>query len=563
MRIIINIFRVLLILVVFDQQLISGGNPNDGHTHGEVPVAKPVSNSIGYHSIENNSDKYEVLLRYGWIKPNEGAQITLFISDNNTNKPIPGAKLSFSVIEDSSITFEYTEKEIGIYQITARFPKMQSYSVAIKINANLGLDLILLQGLEIGKSLEISNEHIPHSHWWQSLGFWIPVSLILGMSFMWFLNLKMRKKIVSISLLIVLFVTPIPFRFENAFAHGGEEHHSNDAQQLPSSNQFTIPKETQFLFDITTQKVFNGLFNQSLNLFGTIQPASDGYAKVTTPNSGIVRSVQVKVGQPVKAGQILATFEQFMDAATQINIGSERSVLMAELEAAQKEWNRLQSIRDIIAKKELDEAQARLNKARENLKFIKSNRMNTLSIRSPINGIVGSFLVSIGSSLTMGQELFNITNINKVYIEAQVFDKDLEKLADATSYIVECTNNDHSSSKVKLISSPQTINPTNQSQRLLFELDNTDSNFKIGEFVNIKVNTKNNTNSLALMNSALNELNGKPIVFTKVSAEKFSIQFVQLGENNGSHTVVLKGLRESERVIINGVYQMKMMYLNQ
>jgi hypothetical protein len=41
------------------------------------------------------------------------------------------------------------------------------------------------------------------------------------------------------------------------------------------------------------------------------------------------------------------------------------------------------------------------------------------------------------------------------------------------------------------------------------------------------------------------------------------MSFVQLGENNGTHTVLLKGAEDGERIVLNGAYQMKMMYLNQ
>ena len=39
--------------------------------------------------------------------------------------------------------------------------------------------------------------------------------------------------------------------------------------------------------------------------------------------------------------------------------------------------------------------------------------------------------------------------------------------------------------------------------------------------------------------------------------------YVSLGENNGQATTILKGIEEGERVVINGTYQLKMMFLNQ
>jgi cobalt-zinc-cadmium efflux system membrane fusion protein len=46
-------------------------------------------------------------------------------------------------------------------------------------------------------------------------------------------------------------------------------------------------------------------------------------------------------------------------------------------------------------------------------------------------------------------------------------------------------------------------------------------------------------------------------------AEKYTVSYVQLGENNGTFTSILKGVEEGERVVTNASYQLKMIYLNQ
>ena len=57
--------------------------------------------------------------------------------------------------------------------------------------------------------------------------------------------------------------------------------------------------------------------------------------------------------------------------------------------------------------------------------------------------------------------------------------------------------------------------------------------------------------------------NGKPVVFLKQAAEKYTVSYVQLGHNNGTHTSIIKGIDEGQRAVVNGSYQLKMIYLNQ
>jgi cobalt-zinc-cadmium efflux system membrane fusion protein len=65
--------------------------------------------------------------------------------------------------------------------------------------------------------------------------------------------------------------------------------------------------------------VQSGSFTESTKLFGTIIPSSNGQALLTTPQNGKIVSLNVRVGEQVKAGQQLAIIEQNIDAGTQVN----------------------------------------------------------------------------------------------------------------------------------------------------------------------------------------------------------------------------------------------------
>ena len=265
----------------------------------------------------------------------------------------------------------------------------------------------------------------------------------------------------------------------------------------------------------------------------------------------------------MKQGQQLAIIEQNIDAAAQVNLLAEKNNIDAEFEAAKKEYDRIQTIKDIASKKEVAESEARYQKASENKKLFNSSGGKTIILKSPIDGFIGNFTFSIGSTINANEVIFTITNLSKVYVEAQVFDKDAEKVNEGVKYSVVCTNDNHKTAEVKLLTLGQSINPTNQSQRVLFEMENKDGEFKIGEFVNINVFASQSQKKIAVPNSAISQINGKSIIFVKDYAEQYSLVYVSLGEDNGSYTVINKGIEEGERIVTNGTYQLKMMYLNQ
>jgi cobalt-zinc-cadmium efflux system membrane fusion protein len=545
-------------MVICTSPLRAGGG--DDHTHAED---KPEAGTVAqkYFSTEVASDKYELLLRYEPITPGKSSQLTLFVSDFETNKPINDAELKITAQEDPSIALTVHLNGNGTYAVTGAFPKELSYSLAVSINGAKGPDLLLLEHIDVGA--ELPHAHEPSATSWIAGSNWIMViaALVVGLALgLLFRKRNTRQGKTTLSLILILIGCSIPF--QTTVAHGDDDHGQGGGGNV-FSNSVAIPKETQFLFDIYTQRVLKGSFTESSHLFGTIVPSPAGHAIVVTPVNGIIKSLKAQVGKPVQAGQVLAVIEQSVDVGTQVGMQSEWNNLAAEYEAAKKEVERLNSISDIAAKRDIDEAKARLQKADTNLALFKGKTGRTMNITAPISGMLGNFNVSIGAAVTSGQTLFTVTNLSTLYVEAQVFDKDAEKIVPDAFYSMECANDNHKTTQIKLLSPALEINTTNQSQKVLFQADNPDGDFKIGEFVNIRVFESTPSRQITLPNSAFTEINGKPVVFIKEAAESYTVSYVQLGHNNGTHTSILKGVEEGERAVINGSYQLKMIYLNQ
>ena len=183
--------------------------------------------------------------------------------------------------------------------------------------------------------------------------------------------------------------------------------------------------------------------------------------------------------------------------------------------------------------------------------------------KAPVSGTVGQFVLAPGAEVIAGTTLFSITNLDKVYIEAQVYDRDADIVKDASNYTVTTTNDEHKTAQVKIVSAALEVNPANQSQKVLFEVLNPAGEFKIGEFVTMQAFQQGTDKTIFVPNSSLSEINGKPVLFIKKNPEVYEVRFISPGDDNGTHTVVLKGIEEGERYVMEGTYQVKMMMLNQ
>ncbi|MDX1913506.1 MAG: efflux RND transporter periplasmic adaptor subunit [Saprospiraceae bacterium] len=558
---------ILLCVLAF----FSATFPHFLHAHGdELPTGAQVA--ADHFAVYGQSDKYELTLYYPEIKAGQEVHLTLFIADYFSNRPIEKAELKISAAENPQQVFEVEILSPGVYELHTTFPENKVYTLNIQIAHPNGADLIGIKAVEVGKALPHPDElnHKPEPEGWPQ---WLTFlgGLLLGISLMFFVSKRKNRVLTTLLLLGSAWFTMPGGNL--AFAHG-DEHGADSGGGY--GKEVYAPKETQFLFEILTQPILVGDYHSATTMYGTIIPASGGFGAVLAPQGGRISRVQVAVGQSVKAGQTLAVLEQNVATPDQVGIAANNSGLALQIEtakvrvaAAKRELERLQKIADIAAGRDLQAAEAAYQTATAELQTLENKTVSansdanrrTVTLVAPISGVVGAFTLAPGAEVSAGQTLFTLTNLQKVYVEAQVYDRDVPVVRTGNKFLVTCSADNHKSAEVRLISPAQTMNPGNQSQRVLFEMDNPKGEFKIGEFVTIKALNQQTIRQISVPNSALTEINGKTAVFLKHAPEEFELAYVQTGEDDGTRTLILKGIEENEKVVVNGAYEVKMMYL--
>ena len=566
-------FAGLMITAILAQGVLSSSayaqhdHDHGDHSHGEEA---PPTTEVKMQKSEAVSDKYEVVLKYEHLHGGEPEKMTIYLADPASNRAIAGASLKLSTSLDSKAKFAIMAKEAGIYEVTATFSRERVFTLTLTVNGSNGSDMLLLKGVQVGHEEE--HVHAEEGSWKVALGNWqmwaifgggISVGILVML-----LVIKSRNRTLFVIFILGFCLLPAALH-QPVSAQHDHDHEGENQPEAALTDAFEVPKETQFLFEVLTQTINAGGFAPTTQLNGTVIPSSTGLAVVQPPQTGRIISLNVRVGQKVAKGQTLAVVEQTLDATALVSLQAERNTLEAELSVAQKEYDRLKKIEDIAAKRDVSEAEARLQKAQENLKVFNDiaqggkGTHRRFPLVAPMIGLVSPFTVAIGSTVGTGDTVFQLTNLSKVYVEAQLFERDAASLSAAYGYEVICQREagQHRTTRVRLLSAAQSVN-ANQSQKALFEVENPDGDFKIGEYVSIHVKGKSNAGTFALPNSALSQINGKPCVFVKESPEVYRIEYVATGHNNGDFTTILKGIQNGDKIVVASAYQLKMIFLN-
>lgn len=546
--------RVLLLVML----LIPGWvMAHGGEDHGAAPAShEVVSQGSSAFAV---SDKYEVLLKYEGLEKNTESTLRLYISEFHTNKPVDDATITVVGASNNQLRFSARHVESGIYDIKGVFPDNGPYSLNVIIQAGKGPDMLVLENVQVGNHMLSGSPLELHKIAVAGLA-----GVVMGAAVVLFIMLFRRKKGRPEYAAFAIILLSLPLSTSKTSAHGAEAH---EGVKAGAPMLLTVPKETQFLYGIETSVNKYGDFCETREFQGEIIPGQNGLAVIESPQSGKIVSLNVVVGQVVKRGQEVATIEQTIDAATQLNMLTQFNSLSEEVKAAKLQFERLKSISDITSKRELSEAESRYRIARKNLEVLRQNlsagSANRIKIKltAPIGGVVGPFSFAVGSMINAGEALFNITDLRKVLVAVQVDAQDVGSIEEAKQVAIR-SEDGSATGILKKVSAGQSVNEINQTHRYLFEIRKQVGEFKLGQKVIVASTQSKPGRELITPNQAIVEVNGKAAYFVKDGPETFHIKYTKAIRNNGTETVVT-GAKEGDRIVSAGSYEMKTMFLNQ
>ncbi len=185
-------------------------------------------------------------------------------------------------------------------------------------------------------------------------------------------------------------------------------------------------------------------------------------------------------------------------------------------------------------------------------------------LTAPVTGTVSEIKATSGQQVEAGTELLSIVNLSTVLIEAQVFEKDLPIVRESTRasftsaalsgevYTIGTADGDG-----RLVSIGQTVNEQTRTVPVIYEVVNPLQRLRDGNFVEMTIDTSGNAQVLAVPKTAVVTEQGQTFVFVFTGGESFEKRPVALGAEGADFYEVKSGLKENDRVVTEGVYQLR------
>jgi membrane fusion protein, heavy metal efflux system len=189
------------------------------------------------------------------------------------------------------------------------------------------------------------------------------------------------------------------------------------------------------------------------------------------------------------------------------------------------------------------------------LASVQSNEsLQNYSVSAPIGGVIVEHRAQIGEA-TGEDTLFTIVDLSRVWVELDVFQNDLARIADDQAVeVFDLDGRKLAEGRVSHIA-PLAVHGS-QSVRARVVLDNATGSLRPGQFVSGRVTVDEFTAALAVEKSALQRFRDFDVVFEQVG-DTYEVRMLELGRADATHVEVLAGIDPGARYVTRNSYLIK------
>jgi len=348
-------------------------------------------------------------------------------------------------------------------------------------------------------------------------------------------------------------------------SHAEIPANSEDSANIIHTGQYlSIPEKSALRKTIVLETVNKGAVTSVFTLPASVEADPAKFVKVLTPLTGKIVSINKRLGDTVKAGEILFTVESPDFAQAQ----SDAKKARAALELARQNLSRQQDLSksDLAARRDIEQAQNDLEQAaseltRANTRLAQlgtgataNSDSHSLTVRSPISGSVVDLNAAVGGYWNDATApIMSVADVSTVFVTASAQEKDLSQLYAGQEAMISFDAYNNQIVKATVRDIGQILDTDTRTVKIRMSLNNPAGQFKPGMFATAKFETKSH-DGITIPVTAVIQSGFYSRAFVEAKPWQFEPRIVKLGAQSGNRVEILEGIRAGERVVIkNGV----------
>jgi len=319
-------------------------------------------------------------------------------------------------------------------------------------------------------------------------------------------------------------------------------------------------------------KVEMQFFEDEIKCTGHILASEKGIAQISTPLSGTVLSINIRVGDYIKKGQVVCTvtshelisiqqdYAETSSRLKRLKSDYERNkVLFAERIGAEKDFIAIESEYRAM-KSKYQSLKLRLELLHFNASTIENGELySSFPVIAPINGFITQQNLVLGQFVEQQNMMMEVTDVTELRLQLSVFEKDISKLKIGQQVKFRAAGEIGLFKEAVLISIGKAINPETRTIPCIAQIKDGDLTGIINRTYveSTIVVSKNETN--ALPNEAILKSGKDYFVFiiAKTGSQDYSLrkQRITIGRTSLNYSEIT-GTWPKEEILVQGGYNL-------
>lgn len=310
---------------------------------------------------------------------------------------------------------------------------------------------------------------------------------------------------------------------------------------------------------VTAMKVDYQQWQPQLSAVGTLRAVRG--VDVTSEVAGLVRSINFKSGDEVKAGQVLAQLNADSDIAQLHSLEA-----AADLAATVYERDKAQLAAEVISKAQVDTDAGDLKSKRAQVAQ-QAALVEKKTIRAPFAGKLGISTVNPGQYLNAGDKLVTLQTIDPIYVDFNLPQQQLPLVAIGQKVILAADAYKGVTFEGKVNAINPKVDTNTRNVMIEATIPNPKRQLLPGMFATVKLNSGDEQRYLTLPQTAITyNPYGDTVFVVKESDKKdgkgnpvLTAQqvFVTTGPTRGDQVAILKGVEPGAQVVTSGQVKLK------
>lgn len=382
-------------------------------------------------------------------------------------------------------------------------------------------------------------------------------------------------------------------RISHSNRNAGSAAQDEPADEQKPAGRLRMDTAAQKNIGLQLERVQPRPVARTLQATGVVTPNDSRVAHVRPLAQGRIERVNVRLGDRVRAGQVLLVYDNIelgevigQYIASVAALGKAK----AEAEVTQRSLDRAKALIDVgaLARAELEKRsadyknalasiesqEADLAKTEEKLhRFgLNEDAVKALNTRegagshrehshsqmtAPFDGIVIKYSAAQGETFGPEDEVFTIADLSTAWVLADVYEKDIPliRTGQEARIVTDSYPGETFLGKITYVS--DFLDPKTRTAKVRCEVPNRDGRLKLDMFVTVQLPIPVAGQALLVPVAAVQQVNDRPVMFVRTSEVEFEPRNVELGTSSNGWVEVKNGLKEGETVVAQGSFFLK------